>query len=125
MKVDWDVKTNLRILEIEASTLEDSGEYTVKATNDAGSSQATFTVSVTAVVKEVPKEEKLEEKEEAVTEEEIVEVVEVAETCVVTEKAAEAVSDIPAPTFKVAPKPVTVTEGGVIKLACKVERECI
>ena len=108
------MQTKLQILEIQASGIEDSGEYSIKASNSAGSSQATFTVSITA---QQPEEEEAEGID--------VKVIEVAQTHVVDDKPAEVVTDIPAPTFKMAPKPVTVTEGATIRLACKVQGRCL
>ena len=50
----------MNVLEIKEAKVDDSGEYTVKATNDGGDVSAT--VKITVKVKEVVEEKKKKEK---------------------------------------------------------------
>ena len=71
VKVEWDMATDMNILNIKNATEDDSGEYTVKVENDKGS--ASYTVSVNigpeqdeTVVQEVITVHKVSEKTETI-----------------------------------------------------------
>lgn len=100
------MKTDEYILEIKEATAEDAGEYFVEAKSAAGAVATKVTVTV-----EEPVKEKSPVKEEPVVE---------AEKKAPVEAAAPKEEAAPLPVFDAEPQPVTVTEGEVIRLTCKV-----
>ena len=117
--ISWDIDTELNTLEIKDATIEDTGIYTVEATNSLGTVQSTVTVTIQPT-------EEVEVKP-------INEAVFIEETTP-QETAAEQTSDsdsedetsavdasIVEPEILIKPEDVEVPLGGIIKLACKVK----
>ena len=113
VKVDWDMAEDLTSLSVSDATIEDAGNYLVKATTKEGTVTELVTVAVTepatvkkaphkAVVKITDKEEKVEPAKDIPNQETAVE------------------SETAGPKFELSPKPVTVEVGGSISLKCKV-----
>ena len=103
IKIDWNVSDDTYFLEINESTVEDSGKYTVTVSNKGGSVEESVDVTVKLPAPEV--------KEEEVSAEAAVEVAEAPE---VKEEAKEAVVEevvVKVPEFAMSPQAVTVTEG--------------
>lgn len=145
IKTDWDIKEDIYSLLISDATKEDSGDYTVRATNENGSFTYTVTVLVGIpegaqivettrkttsvhetiidgeVVERIEKEDTKVEKADDVVEtkkevvEEVVQQEEVKEV-----KAAKPKEDTKSPKIEVPPEPVEVDVGETIKLSCKV-----
>ena len=102
--VNWITEENKNVLEIKDARIEDSGAYTVNATNEAGTVSSTVVVAVTATV--------IEEPETAVN------VATVGESLV---QEASPSALIVKPEISLNPDPVSIEEGETIKLSCTIQ----
>ena len=118
VKVDWDMTEDLTSLSISNVTIEDGGNYLVKATTKEGTVKELVTVTVNepATVRKAPSDTK--EPKEAVEETIEGEEVGAAKEKPNEEKAVSSKTE--APQFEIAPEPVTVEIGGTVTLKCKV-----
>ena len=113
--IAWDIAEDLNTLQIKDAISQDSGMYTIEATNDLGTVQST--VSVTVSSKIVPKEEAVNEAVtvgEITTQEKVVQ-----ESDEEEEKETAEISVVPEILIK--PEDLQVTPGGTIKLSCKIK----
>ena len=113
--ISWDIDNDLNTLEIKDAKVEDSGIYTIEATNSLGTVQTTVTVSVQPT--EEPEVETINEAvcvEETTTQETAVEQVNESE-----EKEAEVI--VVEPEILMKPEDIQVTPGETVKLVCKIK----
>ena len=115
VRIDWDLKEDTNTLIISEACATDSGQYTVKATNDSGSITETVNVSVSAPKQNQKKPQEKNKADETVgetTEEEVVDIPDAKE------KIAN-VTETTGPKFEVAPEATTVEIGETLTLKCK------
>ena len=111
--ISWDIDNDLNTLEIKDAKVEDSGVYTIEATNSLGTVQSTVTVTVQPT-----------EEPEAINEAVCVEETAVQETAAEqenkTDKVEEA-ADVIEPEILIKPEDVQVIPGATVKLSCKIK----
>ena len=114
--ISWDIDNNLNTLEIKDAEVEDSGVYTVEATNSLGTVQSTVTVTV-----QPTEQHEAEPMNVAVCVEEIL-TQESAVEQVIESGTEDKVAEVTVqPEILIKPEDIKVTPGETVKISCKIK----